>query len=129
LSVSRFDPVLVEAFAGFVVPRLRQDAFGFRAPMCEAAGCSLLLGLAPFGPFARGTEVDEVAHAKCPTVTRYVVVWNDYADTVTLDHGNRHPRGSRFKLPYGSVAIPAAPSKTRLLEQKKYRQPIFSPSK
>jgi hypothetical protein len=122
LPVSRFDPVLVETSAGFVVPRLRQSSFGLRAPMCKAAGRCLLLGLAPFGPLARGAEVDEVAHAKLGGNQICGLVWNNYADTVTLDHGNRQRKRSRFKLPYGSVAIPAASGKTRLLEQKKYRR-------
>jgi hypothetical protein len=64
LPVSRFDPVLVETFAGFIAPGLRQGPFGLRAPVREAAGCSLMLGLTPFGSLARGTEVEEVAHAK-----------------------------------------------------------------
>jgi len=64
LPVSRFDPVLVETFAGFVIPGLRQGSFGLRAPVLEAARGRLLLGLAPFSPLARGTEVDEGAHAK-----------------------------------------------------------------
>jgi hypothetical protein len=64
LPVSRFDPVLVETFAGLIVPRLRQGSFGFRAPVRKAAGRCLLLGLTPFGPLARGAEVDEVGHAK-----------------------------------------------------------------
>jgi len=32
--------------------------------MRKPAGRGLLLGLAPLGPFARGAEIDKVAHAK-----------------------------------------------------------------
>jgi hypothetical protein len=47
-----------------------------------------------FGPLARGAEIDEVAHAKFGGTQIYglgilaCVVWKNYADTVTLDHGN-----------------------------------------
>jgi hypothetical protein len=63
LPISRFYPVLVETFAGFLVARLCQGSFGLWAAMRETAGCSLMLGLAPFDSLARGTEVDEGAHA------------------------------------------------------------------
>jgi len=64
LPVSRFDPVLVETFAGFVIPGLRQGSFRLGAPVHKPAGRSLLLGLASLGPFARVTEVDEIAHVR-----------------------------------------------------------------
>ena len=52
----------------------------------------------PLGTFARVTKIDEVAHTKfggyqiCGLAV-LALVWNKYADTVTLDHGNRQSRG------------------------------------
>jgi hypothetical protein len=53
-------------------------------------------------------------------VTRCVVVWNNYADTVTLDHGNRQSRDhvSSCRVEVWLYRLRRA-GKTRVLEQKK----------
>jgi hypothetical protein len=61
--VSRFDPVLVEPFAGLLAPGLLHGAVNLGAPMGEPVGCSLGLGCVPFGPLARDAEINDVAHA------------------------------------------------------------------
>jgi len=64
LPVSRVDPVLVEILLGFVAPGLHQGSLRLGASMRKPAGRGLLLGLASLGPFARGTEIDEIAHVQ-----------------------------------------------------------------
>ncbi len=62
--------------------------------MRKAVGRSRTFGSTPLGLFARGAQIDEVAHAKlggdrfCGLAV-LALVKNTYADTVTLDHGNR----------------------------------------
>jgi hypothetical protein len=70
LLVSRFDPVLVEPFAGFVGAGLFDGAFGLRASMREAVGRRVLLGLSALGVLARGAEINEIAHAE-PGIRRH----------------------------------------------------------
>jgi hypothetical protein len=112
--------VLVQTFVGFVVLRLLDGPFGLRAAVRKTIGRGRLFGLTPLGPFARDLQIDKVAHAKlggdqiCGLAV-LALVWNKYADTLTLDHGNRQILGSQFRLPCGSVAIRADPGKTRLL--------------
>ena len=66
--------------------------------MRKPVGRGHLFGLMPLGTFARVTKIDEVAHTKfggyqiCGLAV-LALVWNKYADTVTLDHGNRQSRG------------------------------------
>jgi hypothetical protein len=62
LPVSRFDPVVVELSLGLVVARLCLGSFCLCAAMRQAIGCGDLLGLKPFGPLARGSQVDNVSH-------------------------------------------------------------------
>jgi hypothetical protein len=86
--------VLVQAFASFVVLRLRDGPFGLRAAVRKAAGRRRTFGLTPLGPFARSAQIDKIAHAKLGGDQIYglavlALVRNKYADTVTLDHGNR----------------------------------------
>jgi hypothetical protein len=64
LPVSRFDPVLVEGFAGFVTSRLLDGALRLRAAMRQPVGRRRLIGLTAFGALARGAETDKIAHAK-----------------------------------------------------------------
>jgi hypothetical protein len=64
LPVSRFDPALVEAFAGLVVLRLLKGSFGLRTPMHKPVGRGLLLGLAPFGLPAGSAQIDDFSHAR-----------------------------------------------------------------
>ena len=123
--------MLVETVLGFVAPRLLQGPFCLRTAMDKPAGRGLLLGLAPRGPLARGTEIDQVAHAKLGG-TR-CVVWPSWP--LRLDelrrHGNaglrqREPHeAAARKLLRGSVTIPAASGKTRLLEKKQYLRPLL----
>jgi hypothetical protein len=59
--------------------------------------------LAPLGPLPRGSKIDEVGHAKLGDhqicgLAILALVWNNYADTVTLDHSNRQPKGSQFQV-------------------------------
>jgi hypothetical protein len=61
--ISRFDPVLVEAYAGLLATGLLRGAVNLGAPMGEPIGCSLVLGCVPFGPLARHAEINNVAHA------------------------------------------------------------------
>jgi hypothetical protein len=61
--VSRFDPVLVEAFAGVLAPGLLRGAVNLWAPMGKPLGRSLILGRAPFGPLTCHAEINDVAHA------------------------------------------------------------------
>jgi hypothetical protein len=92
--VSGFDPVLVQTFAGFVVLRLLDGPFGLRAAVRKAVGRSRAFGVTPLGPFARSAQIDKIAHAKLGgdricSLAVLALVRNKYADTVTLDHGNR----------------------------------------
>jgi hypothetical protein len=125
--------VLVQTFAGFVVLRLFDGPFGLRAAVRKAVRRSRPFGLTPLGPLARGAQIDKVAHAKLGgdqicSLAVLALVWNKYADTVTLDHGNRQTQGAQFRLPYRSVAIPADPGKTRLLEGNKYHELVQASS-
>jgi hypothetical protein len=63
LPVSVFDPLPVEIFVGFVGPGLLEGAFRLGAAMGKAAGRGRLLGLTPLGPFTRGSQIDDIAHA------------------------------------------------------------------
>ncbi len=73
--------------------------------MRKPVGRGRSFGLAPFGTVARGTEIDEVAHINlggyqiCGLAV-LALVWNKYADTVTLDHGNPQPWASQIRLPF-----------------------------
>jgi len=62
LPVSRFDPVQVEASLGFVVASPCRGSIRLGSAVGQAVGRRLLLGVAPFGPLSRGSEIDNVAH-------------------------------------------------------------------
>jgi len=61
-------------------------------------GRGRLLGLAPLGPFAGSAEINEVAHVMLGgnqiggLAILACLVWNNYADTVTLDHATDKSR-------------------------------------
>ena len=62
--------------------------------MHKPVGSGFLLSLVALSLFARGPEVDEVAHLSSAVnqisglAILAVVVWKNYADTVTLDHSH-----------------------------------------
>jgi len=64
LPVVRFEPVLIETLAQFIAAGLFERPLGLRAPVRKPVGCGLLLGLTPFGLLARGSEINEIAHAE-----------------------------------------------------------------
>jgi len=113
---------LVKTSLSLFASGLLQSAFCLRAAVDQAARCGLLFGLVPLGALPRGAQIDEVAHAKLggtgcvasailacegreritPTVSRWITA------KLSLAHSAQSPL-------LGSVAIPAASDKTRLL--------------
>jgi len=97
-------PVLVEASAGFLAAGLLQGSFGLWTSVDEPVPRGRLRRLAALGALSFGSEIDEVAHGKlggnqiCGFRPSWpALVWNNYADTVTLDHGK--PRVCAFDPP------------------------------
>jgi hypothetical protein len=62
LPISRLDPVLVEASMVFVAPSALQVSSRFGTAVSEPVGRGLLLGLAPFRPFALNSKVYDGGH-------------------------------------------------------------------
>jgi hypothetical protein len=62
LPISRFDPVLVEASAGFVADRLRFGSFSLCPAMGQPVARCGLFGLPAFLPLSRATKIDNFAH-------------------------------------------------------------------
>ena len=94
----------LKSFAVFLALRMFKAPRGLRSPVPKPVRCRLVLSLPSLGALARGAQIDEVAHVKlgafqCCGLAILALVWNNYADTVTLDHSNRQPMGSQSKLP------------------------------
>jgi hypothetical protein len=78
--------VSLEILLGLVALRPLEHPITFRAAMDQPVPCRLLLGLTPFGLFARGAKIDDVAHVKLGGNQMLLhgpcwpnLVWNYYA--------------------------------------------------
>lgn len=91
--------------------------------MSEPIGCGLLLGLATLGLFARGTELDDVAHVTLGSsqimarVNPARLGLEHCAVTLPLEHGDSEPITRYPERGLGSVTIPLDWGKTPLFEQ------------
>ena len=102
----------LEILLGLVVLRPLPHPFTFRTAVGQPVSGGLLLGLTPFGLFARGAKIDDVAHVKLGGNQMLLhgpcwpnLVWNNYA---ARWHWNTAIQSllSTLQLPWGSVAIP-----------------------
>jgi hypothetical protein len=104
--------VLLEIFPGLVALRPLQRPFIFWTAMGQPVAGSFLLDSPPFGLFACGAKIDDVAHVKLggnqmllhkATLARFCL--EQLRRTLALEHGNSESSTS-LRLPRGVWLYP-----------------------